>query len=103
MPPAPCRIGRRAAHDEGLLTEEIAYETGAALGHAFMARSAFARTALTTLFGPLIGYLPDAEDFTAGGFAATGGPGILQMPPCSPALDDDLVTGAPALIESLER
>jgi neutral ceramidase len=77
-------------------------EVFTALGQAITARSPFARTVVTTLFGPFIGYLPDAEDFTAGGYAATLVPRILQMPPYSPTLNDALVTGALALLESLE-
>ena len=77
-------------------------EVFTALGQAITARSPFAKTVVTTLFGPFIGYLPDAEDFAAGGYAATLVPRILRMPPYSPALDDALVTGALALIESLE-
>jgi hypothetical protein len=77
-------------------------EVFTALGQAITARSPFAKTVVTTLFGPFIGYLPDAEDFAAGGYAATLVPRILQMPPYSPALDDALVTGALALLESLE-
>jgi hypothetical protein len=57
---------------------------------------------VTTLCGPFIGYLPDAEDLAAGEYAATRVPRILQMPPYSPALDDALVTGALALLKSLE-
>ena len=77
-------------------------EVFTALGQAITARSPYARTVVTTLFGPFIGYLPDAEDFTAGGYAATLVPRILQMPPYSPTLNDALVTGALALLESLE-
>jgi hypothetical protein len=77
-------------------------EVFTALGQAIAARSPFARTVVTTLFGPFIGYLPDAEDFTAGGYAATLVPRILHMPPYSPVLDDALLTGALALLESLE-
>jgi neutral ceramidase len=77
-------------------------EVFTALGQAITARSPFAKTVITTLFGPFIGYLPDAEDFAAGGYAATLVPRILQMPPYSPAVDDALVAGALALLESLE-
>ena len=77
-------------------------EVFTALGQAITERSPFAKTVVTTLFGPFIGYLPDAEDFAAGGYAATLVPRILQMPPYSPALGDALVTGALALLESLE-
>jgi hypothetical protein len=77
-------------------------EVFTAPGQAITARSPFAKTVVTTLFGPFIGYLPDAEDFAAGGYAATLVPRILQMPPYSPTLDNALVTGALALLESLE-
>jgi hypothetical protein len=77
-------------------------EVFTALGQAIRARSPFARTVVTTLFGPFIGYLPDAEDFIAGGYAATLVPRILQVPPSSSALDDALITGALALLKSLE-
>jgi len=46
--------------------------------------------------------LHDREDRTAGGYAATLVSQILQMPPYNPAVDDTLVSGALALIESLE-
>jgi hypothetical protein len=52
---------------------------------------------------PFIGYLPDREDFTTGGYASTLVPRILRMPPYSPAVGDALVRGALALIESLEN
>ena len=77
-------------------------EVFTAHGQAITARSPFPKTVVTTLFGPFIGYLPDREDFTAGGYAATLVPRILQMPPYSPAVGDALVAGALALIESLE-
>jgi hypothetical protein len=77
-------------------------EVFTALGQAITARSPFSRTVVTTLFGPFIGYLPDPEDFTAGGYAATLVPRILQMPPYSPAVSDALVDGAVTLLESLE-
>jgi hypothetical protein len=71
-------------------------------GQAITARSPFPKTVVTTLFGPFIGYLPDDQDFTAGGYAANLVPRILQTPPYSPALGNALVAGALALIESLE-
>jgi hypothetical protein len=77
-------------------------EVFTALGQAIAARSPFAKTVVTTPFGPFIGYLPDPEDFTAGGYAATLVPRILQMPPYSPAVSDALVDGAVTLLESLE-
>ena len=49
------------------------------------------------------GYLPDREDFAAGGYAATLVPRILQMPPYRPAVGETLVSGAVALLESLEK
>ncbi len=78
-------------------------EVFTALGHAIMERSPFPETVVTTLFGPFIGYLPDREDFVAGGYAATLVPRILQLPPYSPAVGDALVCGAVALLESLEN
>ncbi|MFL5532629.1 MAG: hypothetical protein ACJ8BC_11725, partial [Gemmatimonadales bacterium] len=77
-------------------------EVFTALGQAIAARSPFAKTVVTTLFGPFIGYLPDAEDFAAGGYAATLVPRILHMSPYRATLDDALVIGALALLESLE-
>jgi hypothetical protein len=78
-------------------------EVFTALGQTITARSPFPQTVVTTLFGPFIGYLPDREDFSAGGYAATLVPRILQLPPYNPAVGDALVSGALALIESLER
>jgi hypothetical protein len=77
-------------------------EVFTALGQAIKARSLYPKTVVTTIFGPFIGYLPDREDFAAGGYASTLVPRILQMPPYSPAVGDALVAGALALIESLE-
>jgi neutral ceramidase len=74
-----------------------------ALGEAIRERSPFPETVVTTLFGPFIGYLPDRGDFAAGGYAATLVPRILQVPPFSPAVGDTLVSGAVALLESLEN
>lgn len=87
-----------------------------------MGRAGFAKIPITPLLGTelagygdylgrratevhddlFIGYLPDREDFTAGGYASTLVPRILRMPPYSPAVGDALVAGALALIESLE-
>ncbi len=78
-------------------------EVFTALGQAITARSPFPTTVVTTLFGPFIGYLPDPEDFAAGGYAATLVPRILQLPPYLPNVGAALVAGAAALIESLER
>ena len=78
-------------------------EVFTALSQAIAARSPAPKTVVTTIFGPFIGYLPDREDFAAGGYASTLVPRILRMPPYSPAVGDALVDGALALIESLER
>jgi hypothetical protein len=78
-------------------------EVFSALSQAITERSPIPTTVVTTLFGPFIGYLPDREDFAAGGYAATLVPRILQMPPYSPAVGDALVGGALALLESLEN
>ncbi len=78
-------------------------EVFTALGRAIMERSPFSKTVVTTLFGPFIGYLPDRDDFAAGGYAATLVPRILQLPPYSPAVGDALISGAVALLESLEK
>jgi hypothetical protein len=72
------------------------------LGQAIAAGSPFPKTVVTTIFGHFIGYLPDREDFAAGGYAATLVPRILQMPPYSTDVGDALVAGALALLESLE-
>jgi hypothetical protein len=77
-------------------------EVFTSLGQAIAARSPFARTVVTTLFGPFIGYFPDREDYAAGGYAAMLVPRILQMPPYPPAVGDALLDGAVALLESLE-
>ena len=78
-------------------------EVFTALGDAIRERSPFAETVVTTLFGPFIGYLPDRDDFAMGGYAANLVPRILQMPPYSPAVGDALVSGAVALLESLQE
>jgi hypothetical protein len=63
-------------------------------------RAGFAKILITPPLGvELAGY---AEDFVEGGYAANLVPRILQMPPYSPTLDDALLTGALALLESLE-
>jgi hypothetical protein len=77
-------------------------EVFTALGQAIVAASPFPKTVVTTIFGHFIGYLPDREDFAAGGYAATLVPRILQMPPYRTDVGDTLVAGALALLESLE-
>lgn len=74
-----------------------------ALGQAIVARSPFPDTVVTTIFGPFIGYLPDRDDFAAGGYGATLVPRILQLPPYRPDVGDALVQGAVALLERLEK
>jgi hypothetical protein len=91
-----------------LLVNDVAWlhlpgEVFSGFGQAITARSPFPNTVVTTLFGPFIGYLPDREDFAAGGYAATLVPRILQVPPYSPAVGDALVAGAVALLESLQQ
>lgn len=73
------------------------------LGQAIAEQSPFPETVVTTLFGPFIGYLPDREDFAAGGYGATLVPRILEMPPYRPDVGDALVSGAVALLESLKN
>lgn len=73
-----------------------------ALADSIVAQSPFTDTVATTIFGPFIGYLPDREDFAAGGYASTLVPRILRLPPYSPAVGDALIAGALALVESLE-
>ena len=103
MPSAPWRLARGAGRSEVLLAKEIDRKSGVVLGQANTARSPFASTAVTALVGSFIGYLADAEDFTAGVHAATLVPRIRQVPPDSSTLDGALVPRALALIESLER
>ena len=76
-------------------------EVFTALGQAITARSPFAKTVSRHCSAPSSAIFPMPKT-AAGGYAATLVPRILQMPPYSPALDDALVTGALALLESLE-
>jgi hypothetical protein len=77
-------------------------EVFTSLGQAIAAGSPFPKTVVTTIFGHFIGYLPDREDFAAGGYAATLVPRILQVPPYRTDVGDALVAGALALLEGLE-
>lgn len=74
-----------------------------ALTQRIAAQSPFPTTVATTIFGPFIGYIPDREDFAAGGYASALVPRVLRMPPYTPEVGDVLVAGTLALIESLER
>lgn len=78
-------------------------EVFTSLGQAIATRSPFPHTVVSTLFGPFVGYLPDREDFMVGGYAATLVPRILHLPPFSPAVGDELVDGALALLAGLEK
>ncbi|MCA9876950.1 MAG: hypothetical protein KC442_04200 [Thermomicrobiales bacterium] len=73
-----------------------------ALAQAIAEQSPYTDTVATTIFGPFIGYIPDREDFAAGGYASTLVPRVLRLPPYSPAVGETLVAGTLALIASLE-
>jgi neutral/alkaline ceramidase-like enzyme len=60
--------------------------------------SPFARTVVSTLAAHFIGYIPDREDFAAGGYASTLVPRALLLPPFTPAVGDVLVDGALQLL-----
>jgi hypothetical protein len=63
--------------------------------------SPLTRTVITTLARHFIGYIPDRDDFAAGGYASTLTPRILEVPPYTPAVGDVLVDGAIELLHSL--
>jgi hypothetical protein len=65
------------------------------------AASPVPRTVVTTQAEHFIGYIPDREDFAAGGYASTLTPRLLQLPPYAPAAGDVLVDGAIQLLRSL--
>ncbi len=60
--------------------------------------SPFARTVVSTLAAHFVGYIPDREDFAAGGDASTLVPRALRLPPFTPAVGDVLVDGALQLL-----
>jgi hypothetical protein len=60
--------------------------------------SPFARTVVSTLAAHFVGYIPDREDFEAGGYASTLVPRALLLPPFTPAVGDVLVDGALQLL-----
>jgi hypothetical protein len=88
-----------ALNDEAWL--HLPGEIFTSLSDRIRARSPIPRTVVTTLARHFIGYLPDQEDFAAGGYASTLTPRLLQLPPFSPAVGDALVDGAIQLLESL--
>ena len=60
--------------------------------------SPFALTVVSTLAAYFVGYIPDREDFEAGGYASTLVPRALLLPPFTPAVGDTLVDGALQLL-----
>jgi hypothetical protein len=76
-------------------------EVFTSLSDRIRASSPVPRTVVTTLARHFIGYIPDREDFAAGGYASTLTPRILQIPPYSPAVGDVLVDGAVQLLHRL--
>jgi hypothetical protein len=60
--------------------------------------SPFAPTVVSTLAAHFVGYIPDREDFAAGGYASTLVPRALLLPPFTPAVGDALVDGALQLL-----
>jgi hypothetical protein len=63
--------------------------------------SPFPVTIVTSLAAHFIGYIPDRDDFAAGGYASTLVPRILRLPPYSPAVGDALVDRAIHLLGGL--
>jgi hypothetical protein len=72
-----------------------------ALTDRIKAQSPFATTVVSTLAAHFIGYIPDREDFAAGGYASTLVPRALQLPPYHRSVGDALVDGALALLHDL--
>jgi hypothetical protein len=64
-------------------------------------QSPFAATVTTTLAAHFIGYIPDREDFAAGGYASTLVPRALFLPPYDPSVGDALVEGTLRLLDDL--
>jgi hypothetical protein len=60
--------------------------------------SPLARTVVSTLATHFVGYIPDREDFAAGGYASTLVPRALLLPPYTPSVGDALVDGALRLL-----
>jgi hypothetical protein len=61
------------------------------LSDRIRAASPVPRTIITTLAADYIGYIPDRDDFAAGGYASTLSPRMLHSPPYSPAAGDVIV------------
>jgi Neutral/alkaline non-lysosomal ceramidase, N-terminal len=61
------------------------------LGDRIRAESPIPRTVLTTLAGRYIGYIPDRDDFAAGGYASILAPRILRTPPYDPTVGNVIV------------
>jgi len=76
-------------------------EVFTSLADRIRAASSFSHTVITTLATHFIGYIPERADFTAGGYASTLTPHIVQVPPFSPAVGDVLVDGAVQLLSRL--
>lgn len=60
--------------------------------------SPFGRTVVSTLAAHFVGYIPDREDFAAGGYASTLVPRALLLPPYTPSVGDAMVEGALRLL-----
>jgi hypothetical protein len=67
------------------------------------AESPIPRTIITTLASYYIGYIPDHDDFAAGGYASTLMPCILRTPPYTSAVGDVMVDSMVRLLHSLEE
>jgi hypothetical protein len=88
-----------------LLNEEawlhLPSEIFTALSDRIKEGSPFPVTVVTTLAAHFIGYIPDREDFAAGGYASTLVPRVLQLPPFTSSVGDALVDGAVQLFHQL--
>jgi hypothetical protein len=79
----------------------LAGEVFTSLSDRIRAASPLPQTIVTTLAAQFIGYLPDRDDFAAGGYASTLTPRLLQVPPFTAAVGDVLVDGAVHLLHTL--
>jgi neutral ceramidase len=71
------------------------------LSDRIKAGSPFARTIVSTLAAHFVGYIPDREDFAAGGYASALVPRALLLPPYTPSVGDALVDGALRLLHEI--